>query len=188
MTWRWELAAPKCSAQLLFWPTIGSMSSKPLMFDHWCSPLNFLVALWLKKKNPPANVRDPGSIPGSRRSPGEGNDYPLQYSCLENPMNRGARQATAYGVIKSWKQVTRRVQNWKGVRQSCILSPCLFNLYAEYIMQNAGLNEAQAGIKIARRNINNLRICRWHHPYFRKWRRTKEPLDESERGELKQLV
>ena len=45
----------------------------------------------------------------------------------------------------------------KGVHQYCILSPCLFNLYAEYIMRNAGLDEAQAGIKIARRNINNLR-------------------------------
>ena len=45
----------------------------------------------------------------------------------------------------------------KGVRQGCILSPCLFNLYAENIMRNAGLEETQAGIKIARRNINNLR-------------------------------
>ena len=47
----------------------------------------------------------------------------------------------------------------KGVRQGCILSPCLFNLYTEYIMQNARLDEAQAGIKIAERNINNLRYA-----------------------------
>ena len=50
-------------------------------------------------------------------------------------------------------------QIWKGVFQGCILSPCLFNLYAEYVMQNAGLDEAQARIKIARRNINSLRYA-----------------------------
>ena len=51
------------------------------------------------------------------------------------------------------------VPNCEGVLQGCIFSPCLFNLYAEYIMRNAGLDEAQTGIKIARRNINNLRYA-----------------------------
>ena len=52
-------------------------------------------------KNPPANAGDPGSIPGSGRSSGEGNGNPLQYSCLENPMDRGAQQATVHGVAES---------------------------------------------------------------------------------------
>ena len=69
----------------------------------------------------------------------------------------------------------------KGERQGCILSPCLFNLYAEYIMRNAGLEETQAGIKIARRNINNL-IYADTPPLWQKQRRTKEPLDENERS------
>ena len=56
----------------------------------------------------------------------------------------------------------------KGVCQGCILSPCLFNLYAEYIMRNAGLEEAQAGIKLAGRNINNLRYADDTNPYGRK--------------------
>ena len=72
----------------------------------------------------------------------------------------------------------------QGVCQGYILSPCLFNLFTEYIMQNARLAEAQAGIKTAGRNINNLRYA-WHHPYGRKWRGTKKPLDENERGEWK---
>ena len=54
---------------------------------------------------------------------------------------------------------TDQFQIGKGVRQGCILSPCLFNLYAEYIMQNGRLDEAQTGIKIAGRNINNLRYA-----------------------------
>ena len=78
---------------------------------------------------------------------------------------------TGYGTI-DWFQIR------KGVSQGCILSPCLFNLYAEYIMRNAELDEAQAGIKIARRNINNLRYAD-DTTLVAKQRRTKEPLYES---------
>ena len=60
-------------------------------------------------------------------------------------------------TVRTRHETTDRFQIWKGVRQGCILSPCLFNLYAEYIMWNARLDEAQAGIKTAGRNINNLR-------------------------------
>ena len=62
-------------------------------------------------------------------------------------------------TVKSGHGKTDWLQIGKGVRQGCILSPCLFNLYAEYIMRNAGLEEAQDGIKIAGRNINNLRYA-----------------------------
>ena len=60
-------------------------------------------------------------------------------------------------TVRTGHGTTDWFQIGKGVCQGCILSPCLFNLYAEYIMKNAGLKEAQAGIKTARRNINNLR-------------------------------
>ena len=60
-------------------------------------------------------------------------------------------------TVRTGHGTTDWFQIGKGVCQSCILSPCLFNLYAEYILRNAGLEEAQAGIKIAGRNINNLR-------------------------------
>ena len=62
-------------------------------------------------------------------------------------------------VVRTGHGTTDWFQTGKGVHQGCILSPCLFNLYAEYIMRNAGLEEAQAGIKIAGRNINNLRYA-----------------------------
>ena len=71
---------------------------------------------------------------------------------LEKPVCRSESNRTGRGTT-DWFQIG------KGVRQGCILSSCLFNLYAEYIMRNAGLEEAQAGIKIACRNINNLRYA-----------------------------
>ena len=74
--------------------------------------------------------------------------------CLLRNLYAGqeATDRTGHGTT-DWFQIG------KGVRQGCILSPCLSNLYAEYIMRNAGLEEAQAGIKTARRNINNLRYA-----------------------------
>ena len=83
-------------------------------------------------------------------------------------------------VRKQWLEL---VPNRKRSTSGCILSLCLFNLYAEYIMRNAGLNKAQARIKIARRNINNVRYADDTTVNGRKRRRTKEPLDESERVE-----
>ena len=74
----------------------------------------------------------------------------------------------------------------KAVYQDCILSPCLFNLYAAYITQNAGLDEAQAAIKIAGRNMNNIRYVDVPAPMAETEEELKsEPLDESERGDLK---
>ena len=65
--------------------------------------------------------------------------------------------ASQKATIRTWHGTTDWFQIGKGVRQGCILSPCLFNLYEEYIMRNARLDEAKAGVKIAGRNINNLR-------------------------------
>ena len=77
-----------------------------------------------------------------------------QLTCLLRNLYAGqeATVRTGHGTT-DWFQIG------KGVHQGCILSPCLFNLYAEYIMRNAGLEETQAGIKIAGRNINNLRYA-----------------------------
>ena len=77
-----------------------------------------------------------------------------QQTCLLR--NRYAGQEA---TVRTGQGTTNWFQIGKGVRQVCILSPCLFNLYAEYIMRNVGLDEAQAGIKIAGRNINNLRYA-----------------------------
>ena len=83
-------------------------------------------------------------------------DLPPEKSVCRSRSNR-----TRHGTI-AWFQIG------KGVCQGCILSPCLLNLHAEYIIRNAGLDEAQAGIKIAGRNINNLRYADGNHPYGRK--------------------
>ena len=79
---------------------------------------------------------------------------PDHLTCLLRNLYAG-QEAT----VKSGHGTTYWFQIRQGVCQGCILSPCLFNFYAEYIMRNAGLEETQAGIKIARRNINNLRYA-----------------------------
>ena len=79
---------------------------------------------------------------------------PHHLTCLLRNLYAG-QEAT----VRTGHETTDWFQIGKGVRQGCILSPCLFNLYAEYIMGNAGLDEAQAGIKIVGRNINNLRYA-----------------------------
>ena len=103
---------------------------------------------------------------------------PDHLTCLLRNLYAGqeATVRTGHGTI-DWFQIG------KGVCQGCILSPCLLNLYAEYIMRNARLDEAQAGIKITGSNVNNLRYADDTTIMAEREEETKEPLDKSERGE-----
>ena len=78
----------------------------------------------------------------------------VKRNCLLRNLHAGQEAAVTTG-----QRTTDWFQMGKEVRQGCVLLPCLFNLYAEYIMRNAGLDESQAGIQIAERNINNLRYA-----------------------------
>ena len=97
----------------------------------------------------------------------------LTYLLRKLYVGQEATVRTGHGIM-DWFQIG------KGVHQGCILLPCLFNSYAGYIMQNAGLNEAQAGIKIAGRSINNLRYA---DDTTLMAESKEEPLDEGEREE-----
>ena len=105
---------------------------------------------------------------------------PDHLTCLLQNLYAG-QEAT----VRTGHGTTNWFQIGKGVYQSCILSPCLFNFYAEYIMRNAGLDKAQAGIKIVGRNINNLRYANDTTLMAESGEelRMKVVLDESERGE-----
>ena len=102
---------------------------------------------------------------------------PEHLTCLLRNLYAGqeATVRTGHGIT-DWFQIG------KGVCQGCMMSPCLFNLYAEYILRNAGLDEAHARIKIARRNINNL-IYADDTTIMAESEEELEPLNESERGE-----
>ena len=108
----------------------------------------------------------------------DGNTRPPDLPLKKPVCRSGSNIRIGHGTT-DWFQIG------KGVHQGCILSPCLFNLYAEYIMRNAGLEETQAGIKIAGRNINNLRYADDTTLMAESEEELKKPLDESERGERK---
>ena len=103
---------------------------------------------------------------------------PDHLTCLLRNLYAG-QEAT----VRIQHGTTDWIQIGKGVRQGCISSPCLSNLYAEYIMRNAGLDEAQAGIKVAGGNINNLRYADDTTLMAESEEELNKPLDESERGE-----
>ena len=87
---------------------------------------------------------------------------PDHLTCLLRNLYAGREATLRTGHRTDWFQIG------KGVHQGCILSPCLFNLYAEYIMRNSGLDEVQAGIKIAERNINNISDMQMTPPLWHK--------------------
>ena len=103
LTWSWTPPRVKC---------LGSRPSQPI--PTYCLDRQLLLLPWPSmsfpgdsdNKESACNAGDPGSVPGWGRSPGEGNGYPLPYSCLENPMDRGAWQATFHGVAKSRAQLS----------------------------------------------------------------------------------
>ena len=141
------------------WKMRGS-SRKHLLLLYW-----LCQSLWLW-----------GSQQTIENSERDGNIRPL--TCLLRNLYAG-QEAT----VRTGHRTTDWFQIGQGVCQGCILSPCLFNLNAEYIMRNPWLDEAQPRIKISGRNINNLRYTD-DYTYDRK-QKTKEPHDESGRGEWK---
>ena len=130
-----------------YWKLSGSFRSCKFIEKARVSEKHLLLLYWLCQ-----SLWVCGSQQTVENSSRDGNTDHL--TCLLRNLYAGQKTTvrTRYGIT-DWFQIG------KGVHQDCILSPCLFNLYAEYILQNARLDEAQAGIKIAGRNINNLRYA-----------------------------
>ena len=137
------------------WQTLWSCVSHTLYtFEHFMLYIrcrlnlikNFLGGSMVQ--NPPVNAGDAGWIPGSRRSPRVGNGNPLQYSCLGNPMDRGAWGATVHGVPKE-SDMIQQLNNNKPDKSICSVSVPWHH--------EKRWAECSTGIKIAGRNINNLR-------------------------------
>ena len=143
--------------------------------------MNFLMFKLVLEKAEEPEIQLPTSVKSSKKKEFQKNiyfcfiDYAKSFDCVDH--NKLWKILRGMGIpdhltwllrnLYAGQEATRRTRHgttdWfqigKGVRQGCILSPCLFNFYAEYIMRNAGLEETQAGSKIARRNINNLRYA-----------------------------
>ena len=113
-------------------------------------------------KNPPASAGDAGnrgSIPASGRSPGKGNGSPLQYSCLENPMDRGAWWATVHGVTKSWTQLRDTAQHTvKLIICYCLLNPCTWTMCVVCFRCDAKCQKKTLCIKVC---VNSSQFQNW---------------------------
>ena len=157
----------------------SNAQNSPSQASTICEPRNSRYSADLEKAKEP-EIKLPTTVGSLRKQEFQKNiyfcfiDYAKAFDCvdhnnLENSLKDGNTRppdlppeksvCSQEATVRTGHGATDWFQIGKGVRQGCILPPCLFNLYAEYIMRNAGLEEAQAGIKIAGRNINNLRYA-----------------------------
>ena len=135
-----KLALEKAEDPEIKWPTsAGSSKKREIQKNIYFCFIDYAKAFGCVDHNKQWKILNKMGIPD-------------HLACLLRNLYAGQEE-----TVRTGHGTTDCFQIGKGVHQGCILSPCLFNLYAEYIMRNAGLGEAQAGIKIARRNISNLR-------------------------------
>ena len=129
-------------------------------------------------KNPPANggdAKDAGSIPGSGRSPGEGNGNPLQYSCLGNPMDREAWRATVHGISKSWTRLSDSAGGGNGtpLQYSCLENPW---------MEEPGRLQSMGSLRVGHDGVTSLSLLTLIH-WRRKWQPTPVFLPGESQGQ-----